>query len=209
MPAGTFFLSFFLNDFFLPALGCCFAMGVDSAPCCYLLAGLFLVGDGATARPLPRARIGMSALAADRQPAAVPQAAVGAHFDEPLDAHRDFLAQVAFDGALFLDNLAEPRDFLFAQFGDLLVEVDPCAVENGLRAGAPDSIDVRQTDLSPFPGRKIHACNASHTSCLLLTLPLLMLRVLADHAHHAVAVDDLALVTDFLHRCPDFHDNPR
>jgi len=32
-----------------------------------------------------------------------------------------------------------------------------------------------------------------------LTLALFVLRILADHAHHAFAVHDLALVTDFLH----------
>jgi hypothetical protein len=32
-----------------------------------------------------------------------------------------------------------------------------------------------------------------------------MLRIGADHAHHALAVNDLAVVTHFLYRCPDFH----
>jgi hypothetical protein len=32
-----------------------------------------------------------------------------------------------------------------------------------------------------------------------LTLALLVLGVLTDHAHHATAVDDLALVTDLLY----------
>jgi hypothetical protein len=33
----------------------------------------------------------------------------------------------------------------------------------------------------------------------LLALALLVLRVLADHPHHTAAIDDLALVTDFLY----------
>src|SRR5215470_1835275 len=40
-----------------------------------------------------------------------------------------------------------------------------------------------------------------------LPLPLLMFRVLADHPHHTAAVNDLALVTDFLYRCSYLH-NP-
>jgi hypothetical protein len=41
-----------------------------------------------------------------------------------------------------------------------------------------------------------------------LTLALLVLGVLADHTHHATAVDDLALVTDLLYRCTNLHDFP-
>jgi len=32
-----------------------------------------------------------------------------------------------------------------------------------------------------------------------------MFRVNADHPYHTLAVDDLALVTDFLYRCSYFH----
>jgi hypothetical protein len=32
-----------------------------------------------------------------------------------------------------------------------------------------------------------------------------MFRVDADHPHHTFAVDDLALVANFLYRCPYFH----
>src|SRR5205085_11003754 len=38
-----------------------------------------------------------------------------------------------------------------------------------------------------------------------LSLPLLMLRVGADHPDDAAAVNDLAVITHFLNRCPDFH----
>jgi hypothetical protein len=37
------------------------------------------------------------------------------------------------------------------------------------------------------------------TSACVLSLPLLMLGILADDANDAAAVDDLALVTDFLY----------
>src|SRR5262245_40393104 len=39
----------------------------------------------------------------------------------------------------------------------------------------------------------------------LLALTLLVLGVLADHAHDALAPDDPALVADLAHRCPDLH----
>jgi hypothetical protein len=40
------------------------------------------------------------------------------------------------------------------------------------------------------------------------TLTLLVLRVDADHAHNTLAADDLALVTDLLHRRPYLHRKP-
>src|SRR5580704_4430878 len=44
------------------------------------------------ARAFTSARVGMSALPADRQVPAVTKAAIGADFDEPFDVHRNFLA---------------------------------------------------------------------------------------------------------------------
>jgi len=36
-------------------------------------------------------------------------------------------------------------------------------------------------------------------------LPLLVARILADHAHDAATADYLALPTNLAHRCSDFH----
>src|SRR5262249_18951418 len=77
-----------------------------------------LLGDRALARALAGARVGPRALAAHRQRAAVPHAAVAADFHQPLDVHRDFLAQVAFDPALLLDDAADLPDILFGQILD-------------------------------------------------------------------------------------------
>jgi hypothetical protein len=38
-----------------------------------------------------------------------------------------------------------------------------------------------------------------------LALPLFVFRVDADYPHHTLAVDNLALVTDFFYRCSYFH----
>src|SRR6266851_513439 len=40
---------------------------------------------------------------------------------------------------------------------------------------------------------------------LLLPLSLLVFRILANHPHHTLAVDDLALIANLLYRCPYFH----
>src|SRR5687768_16260435 len=61
----------------------------------------------ALARSLARAGVGLGPLAAHRQVAPVAQAAPAADFHQPLDVHRDFLAQVAFDAPLLLDDAAD------------------------------------------------------------------------------------------------------
>src|SRR5664279_6619880 len=53
-----------------------------------------------------------------------------------------------------------------------------------------------------FGGRHVfHALRSDRA----LTLALLVLRVLADHPNHPTAVDDFALVTNLLNRCPNLH----
>jgi hypothetical protein len=44
-----------------------------------------------------------------------------------------------------------------------------------------------------------------HLNKLYLSLTLLVARVFADHADHALATDDFALITDFLYRCTNLH----
>jgi hypothetical protein len=56
----------------------------------------------------------MSSLASNRQSTPVTKTAIGAHLDMALDVHRDFLPQVAFDGSLFFEELADVVYFLFA-----------------------------------------------------------------------------------------------
>src|SRR5690606_31697010 len=56
-----------------------------------------LLGDRAPARALPRPRVRARALAAHRQPAAMPQPPVAADLHQPLDVERHFLAEIALD----------------------------------------------------------------------------------------------------------------
>jgi hypothetical protein len=44
-----------------------------------------------------------------------------------------------------------------------------------------------------------------HQSLQKLSLALLVLRIAADHAHHAAPVDHLAFVANLFYRCPNFH----
>src|SRR6478752_3043020 len=75
----------------------------------------FLLGDRALARALAGARVGAGPLAAHRQPAAVPHPAVAADLHQPLDVHRDFLAEVALDAPLLLDDPADLADVVLRQ----------------------------------------------------------------------------------------------
>src|SRR5208282_1103380 len=128
-----------------------------------LRARLLLVGHRAAPRTLAGARVGVGALAAHGQAAPVPQAAVGTHLDVALDIHRDFLAQVAFDGAFLFQNLADAIDFVLSQIGDLFIEIDACPVEQRPRTGASDAIDIGEPDFSPFFGRHFHSGNTCHS----------------------------------------------
>jgi hypothetical protein len=59
----------------------------------------------------------------------MPQATVRTHFHQPFDVHRDFLAQVAFDGTLTFNEVAEMVHFLFRKFTDFLLRVYLCPVK--------------------------------------------------------------------------------
>src|SRR3954469_2932432 len=160
----------------------------------YCLNGL-LLGDGALARALARPRVGARPLAAHRKIAAMPQAAIAADFHQPLDVHRDLLAEVAFDATHFLDHAADLADIVFRQVLDPDVRADAGGAENVVRSLAADSVNVGEADLDALRARQIDACNACH----LLSLPLLVLGVRADYPHHPAAADDLALVADLLY----------
>src|SRR6478736_2440216 len=88
-----------------------------------LFSDLLLSCNGAR-RTFARACIGMSALTANRQPFAVTQTAIAAEIHQPLDVHRDFAAEIAFDDVIVVDGLANLDDFVFGQIADAPVERD-------------------------------------------------------------------------------------
>src|SRR5262249_34686292 len=84
--------------------------------------------------------------------------------------------------------------------------------EDLLRLGLADSVDVGERDLHPLVTRQGDASDASHGSpsplesvVRALALALLVPRVLADDANHALAAHDLALVADLLDGGADLH----
>jgi len=158
----------------------------------------------------------MRALTANRETPAVPQTAIRTHFDEPLHVHGDLLAEISFDRAFILEQRTNTVYFFFAQILDLPIDIDTDTVKDRSGTASPDAIDVGQADFSPLSRRQINACNTRHiplcsyfsslsASLERLALTLLVLRIHADDANYAFAVDNLALVTHFLNGCPYFH----
>src|SRR6476469_7886619 len=181
-----------------------------------------LLGNRALARALAGARVRARPLAAHRQAAAVPQAAVAADFHQALDVERDLLAEIAFHTPLLLDHPADLADVVFRQVLHADVRAHARFLEDQVRPVAADAVDVGQPDLDPLGAREVHACDTRHfvesssgfrlqttdfrrvcglwsVACSLsLPLSLLVLLVRADHPDHALAANDLALVTNAL-----------
>src|ERR1700722_6975933 len=115
-----------------------------------LTGSFLLVGHGSAARSLTGTGVSVGALSAYRQPAAMPQPAIRSHFDETLDVHRKLLAEIAFDGPFVLNQGSNAVDFVFAHVGDLLAWIHVGTMEQRERTGAPDTVDICQTDLGPL-----------------------------------------------------------
>src|SRR5690349_17248428 len=120
---------------------------------------LLLVSDGALARTFAGARVGMRALAANRQAAAMTESTIGSDFNQPLDVHRDIFAEIAFHPAFVLDDLTDAVDFVFREILHLLVRIDTRRLENLVGARIADSVNVRESDHRMLVTRKINTCN--------------------------------------------------
>src|SRR6516164_4381853 len=77
---------------------------------------LFLAGNR-LGRTLAGAGVGMGALAADRQPAAVTQPTIAAEIHQPLDVHGDLTPEVAFHHIVMIDDFANLQHLLIGQLG--------------------------------------------------------------------------------------------
>src|SRR5215211_4250471 len=127
-----------------------------------LLGGFLLAGDGALAGTFTGARVGMRALAADRQAATVTLAAVAVDLHQPLDVEADVLAQIALDLPFVGDDLADLANVILGEVFDAHVLVHARLLENGRRARAADAENVRQADFDPLVEWKIHTRDTCH-----------------------------------------------
>src|SRR3954453_21112943 len=113
-----------------------FACGISQS----LLLGrrLLLAGDRGALRALAGTRVGLGALAVDRQPAAVSIAAVGADLLQALDALGALAAKIALHFA-GLHRLAELQLLVLGQVLDVGVRIDPHLFEDLRRRRGPDA----------------------------------------------------------------------
>src|SRR5438876_2082263 len=124
-----------------------------------------LLRDRAFARSLARARVGARALAPDGQRSPVTAAAVAADFHEPLDVHRDLLAEIAFHAALLFDHAADLPHIVLGEILHANVGADPGFGQDLPRAIAADAVDVGQPNFDALGARKINASNSCHCFC--------------------------------------------
>src|SRR5262245_9647415 len=130
--------------------------------CVIRLSLLFLPGD----RPggsLAGTRIGMRALAAHRQSAAMPQAAVAAEIHQPLDVELHLTSQVPLDQVIAIDHLADVEHLLVGQLRHPAGLRDPDFLHDFLGLSRSDPMDILQCDDHAFVGRNIDTSDAGQS----------------------------------------------
>src|SRR5579875_3353108 len=127
-----------------------------------LLGRFLLAGNGSLTGSLAGASVGVGALAADREAAAVAQATVGLNLDQALDVQADLLAEVALDLAFLLDDVTNLVELVFVQRGHLGERVNAGLVQNLQGAGLADAIDVRERNACLLVRWQVDAGDTGH-----------------------------------------------
>ena len=99
----------------------------------------------------------MSALAPNGEPPSVAKSSVTTDVHQSFDVHLHLLAQIALYHALLVYNGANSIDFIFRQFADSLIHIDPGLLKYLIGAAPPNAIDVREADFGSLRGRQIHS----------------------------------------------------
>src|SRR5215469_6379530 len=136
-----------------------------------LFALLLLLAGNRLGRPLAGARVGMGALTAHRQAAAVTQAAIAAEVHEPLDVDAGFAAKVALHHIVAVDHFADLQHFLVAQLVDAAILGDLDLLHDVGRDLRADAMDVLKRDQHALVGRDVDAGNTGHGISLLSPIP--------------------------------------
>src|ERR1700731_837788 len=123
---------------------------------------LFLLAGDRLGRALARAGVGMGALAAHRQPAAMAQAAIAAEVHQTLDVHADFATKIALDQIVAVDHFADLQHFLVAQLADATVSWNLDLLHDVGSMLLTDAMDVLERDHHALVGRDIHTGNTGH-----------------------------------------------
>src|SRR5581483_5908249 len=125
---------------------------------------LLLARDGFR-RTLARAGVGMGALAAHRQAAAMPQPAIAAEIHQPLDIELDFAPQVTLDHVVAVDQLADVQHFLVGELRHAPLRRMAQLLHDLGRLFLLYAMDVLQRDDDALVGRKVDTSDTSHFIC--------------------------------------------
>jgi hypothetical protein len=120
------------------------------------------------------------------------QAAIAPDVHQSLDIHRDFAPEVAFYTELFVDDVAQPLDFIFRQVPHPCVGTYASSLEELLACMQSNTVDIGESYFYALFSREVYAGNTCH---LVLSLPLFVLRIAANDAQYALAANYLAPLT--------------
>ncbi|CDZ89198.1 hypothetical protein RHRU231_470046 [Rhodococcus ruber] len=126
---------------------------------------LLLSCDGAL-RTLTGAGVGLGALSTHGQTTTVSQALVAADLDLATDVRLDLAAEVTLDLVGLLDELAQLGEILVGEVLAAQIRAHAGGLEDLLRAGTADAVDVGQCDLHPLFAGKIDTCETCHVAFL-------------------------------------------
>lgn len=144
----------------------------------------------------------MGALSSDRQALLVTHAAVAVDVDQPLDVHRDLLAELTLDLVVLLDDATDRCDLDLREVMGADRAIDARLLQDLDGGVAADAENVGERNVDALVAGQVDALNACHID---LPLSLLVLRVLTQDPDNATPTNDAAFVTDLLYACFDLH----
>ena len=107
--------------------------------------------------------VGLAALTANGQAAAMTGAAIATDLAQTLDVERGLAAQVALDHIAMADGLTQLGLFRIGQILHAGVGVNTCLRQNVLSALSANAVDVSQTDFDSLILGQVNTGNTCHT----------------------------------------------
>ena len=124
--------------------------------------GLLLLAGDRLGLALAGARIGVRALAADRQALAVAKTTIAGEIHQALDVHRHLAAEVTLDRVVGVDRLTNVQHFLVSQVLDARRVGDAELCRDFLGLGRTDAVDIGQRDNDALVGRDVNTRDTCH-----------------------------------------------
>jgi hypothetical protein len=116
--------------------------------------------------------------------------------------------EIALYAIAVLDHLPDAPEFFRREILDPCRLIHPRLFKDLLRRRATHAVNIRERDDSPLVVRNINSDNTRQRDSLpfaALSLPLIVPSVLADDPDQSVSLDELAVLTNLLHRRTYLH----